>query len=142
MCGSQAASHNVLSRIVLQWAASEPSPFDLQAGQSQSLAGYLSTADIYDRLGELLNSGDVEADDLEHFSVEDVGAALGALYERQQQQLEPLGMLSRMRMGIGRLWRIIPPSAEAQSDGPEQSPERLRVRAHCRTYLALPTCSF
>ena len=103
--------------IILEWAAASPSPFDDINGPARHSKGYFTTSEIYERLTALVESGDIESDEIGSgedvpFSLEDVDGALRGLYDRQQVHLEPLGMLSRHRMGIGRLWRIIFPTPD------------------------------
>ena len=96
--------------LILEWSAQEPSPFEDEHAPSRHASGYLSTGEVYERLSALVECGDFEYD--QHFSEEDVGNVMLALYQAQQSQLQPsIGMLSRQRMGIGRLWRVIPPLA-------------------------------
>ena len=104
----QASQLSLLSSAVLEWSCAEQSPFDDEQLPSKHTKGYLSTPEVYERLAALVECGDIEYEADEPFTQADVSAALHALYDRQQKQLEPLGMLSRQRMGIGRLWRIVP----------------------------------
>jgi hypothetical protein len=102
--------------VILEWAAQEPSPFEDAHAPSNHASGYLSTGEVFERLRALVQCGDFECD--LSFSEDDVGNVLHTLYNGQQSQLQPsIGMLSRQRMGIGRLWRIIPPPAGDEIDG-------------------------
>ena len=96
--------------VILEWVGSDMTPFTDPNIQCKHLTGYLSTAEVHGRLVELISCGDVEYDASEPLSVSDVGVSLSGLYARQQQQFESLGILSCQRLGIGRLWRIVPPS--------------------------------
>ena len=108
VCAAQGGTISALSSLIAEWSAHEPSPFDDEHAPSKHTPGYLTTSEVYERLHALVELGDLEHD--ETFTQEDVGRALHALYERQQTELQPQGMLSRQRLGIGRLWRIIPPA--------------------------------
>ena len=75
----------------------------------------MSTPDVYERLEALISVGDLDYEGEEAFSESDVGDALRELHLRQQQQQQPIGILTRERFGAGRLWRIVPPSAEERA---------------------------
>jgi hypothetical protein len=93
--------------LIVAWAAAEPSPFN------SSASGYMTTEEVRASLEAALSAGDVEgADDEQPPDEHAVEAALLALQQRQQDLQEPLGLLSRQRLGIGRLWRIIPPNED------------------------------
>jgi hypothetical protein len=93
--------------LVVAWAAAEPSPFN------SSSSGYMTTEEVRASLEAAISAGDVEGADDEHAPDEHaVEAALLALQQRQQDLQEPLGLLSRQRLGIGRLWRIMPPNED------------------------------
>ena len=105
-----------MEAIILEWAAAAPSPFDDDNLPANHTNGYLSTTEIYERLTTLVECGDIESDETGSgedvpFSLEDVDSALRGLYDRQRLHLEPLGILSRQRIGIGRMWRIVPPAS-------------------------------
>ena len=115
-----------LDATILEWAASSPSPFDDGTLPANRTKGYLTTPEVYERLTTLVECGDLESDEIASgedvlFSLEDVDGALRGLYDRQQQHLEPLGILSRQLMGIGRLWRIVPPAPDDAALGATQS---------------------
>lgn len=131
-CAAQGEELSCLSGMILEWATSEPSPFHDELNPSKHWSGYLSTGEAYERLHALVECGDLEHD--EPFSQEDVGTALLALYEHQQSQLKPLGVLSRQLMGIGRLWRIVPPPLSNVS-GPDAP--RVGVNVAARLLFAL-----
>jgi hypothetical protein len=96
--------------LVVAWAAAEPSPFN------SSSSGYMTTEEVRASLEAAISAGDVEGADDEHAPDEHaVEAALLALQQRQQDLQEPLGLLSRQRLGIGRLWRIMPPNEDEAS---------------------------
>jgi hypothetical protein len=93
--------------LIVAWAAAEPSPFN------SSASGYMTTEEVRASLEAALSAGDVEgADDEQPPDEHAVEAALLALQQRQQDLQEPLGLLSRQRLGIGRLWRIMPPNED------------------------------
>ena len=105
-----------MRNLILEWSAQEPSPFEDEHAPSRHASGYLSTGEVYERLSALVECGDFEYDP--SFSENDIGNVMLDLYKGQQSRLQPsIGMLSRQWMGVGRLWRIIPPPAGDATDG-------------------------
>lgn len=102
-----------VSALILEWVSSDLAPFHAMTSPGKFVPGYLSTAEVHERLLESIDCGDVDYDGSELLAEADVGGALAQLYARQREQFEPLGMLSRHRFGVGRLWRIVPPSDES-----------------------------
>lgn len=96
----------------MEWAASDACPFNNFNAEAGRCAGYYDTETIYGYLRDAIESGELESE-----ATLDSAAVGDALHDllSQQQQGQPLGVLSRYRLGLSRLWRIVPPDEETKA---------------------------
>jgi len=100
---AEIAGASDIAALIVTWATSEASPF-------QNNTMYYDAEAIATFVQSAIGTGDV---DFDGDSI-DVAAVDGALHEllALQGQGITLGVLSRQRIGLSRLWCIVPPDAE------------------------------